>query len=58
MLIIVFLIFEGPTRLEYEASFFGQNRELAVGVEFERGIGGIDLSEEKKSLLRRYLVRK
>jgi hypothetical protein len=57
VLIIVFFVFERPARLENEAFFLGQDRELAVGIEFERGIGGIDLAEEKIGLLRRYLVR-
>jgi hypothetical protein len=57
VLVIVFLVLERPARLENKALCLGQDRELTIGIKFERGIGGIDLAEEKKGLLRRYLVR-
>lgn len=49
MLVIIPLILERPPRLENEPVLLGQDRELAVRVEFKRRIGVIDLTEEKKA---------
>jgi hypothetical protein len=56
MLVVILLVFERPPRLENEPVFLGRDRELAVGIEFKRGISGGDLTEEKKGLLGRYLI--
>ena len=57
VLVIVSFVFERPACLENQALRLRQDGELTIGIKFERGICGIELTEEKKGLLRRNLVR-
>ena len=57
VLVIVSIVFEGPSRFKDEALIFRRERELFLWIEFQCGKGRKYFSEEKESLLIADLVR-
>jgi hypothetical protein len=57
ILVVVFLVLEGPSCLKDEAVFFREDRHFAVGIEFKGLKSRRDPAEEKKGLLGGNLVR-